>query len=889
MRRNERAAAQAVIDDISAWVEQAAQILSHREAVRDRAELASRAFGSRIFDVSVRGSRRWRVLPLRATDAEALEAIARRTRLPLLDETSASILTRLGTDVARSLELAGPGVSTWRVFRSRSVRESAQTALEFLQDFHGWAGEARLAETLAGLDARTASVERPALRDALSADVGFSSEIPDAENASIIDASKLSSLTPSVSLIEETLAREKRDRQAAFDAGLALRRAETNAMVANMPVEKLKATTRQRLRIQPLTDAGLKTVMDVIENEYMLSDLDGIGDKTAYRLWGAAQTIWNATFEEMPVRVDVSKRTGEAGTLLRALAAWDATRTMRNATADLARVEALAPLSRSLDVGVVELVVFEVAATAEDLIADVRKLAERAEILRLASDQTGGDPWADFLERPADYFTMLSELGFLLEDQKAVEGDLPDEVIEKVRRFELSTELLTVSLRGYQAFGAKFALVQRKVIIGDEMGLGKTIEALAVIAHISQKGATHSLVVCPAAVVTNWVREVQAKSSLRAHRLHGPAREQSLKAWVRLGGVAVTTFESLGWFHGSATGVGEVGCVVVDEAHYIKNPDALRSWRTSKLINAADHAVLLTGTPLENRLEEFRTLVRYVRPNLVVDAHEFLPRQFRQQVAPVYLRRNQEDVLTELPELVEVDEWLPLSRSDERRYREAVGSGNFAAMRQAAMVTGQDSTKLGRLCEIVEEAEDNGRKVIVFSHFLDVLGVVRDALPGKVFGPLTGSVPAVKRQQLVDEFSAAKGGAVLVSQIIAGGVGLNIQAASVVIITEPQLKPTTEWQAIARARRMGQLESVQVHRLLSEVGVDKRVTEILERKRALFAEFAAVSETADLAPEALDVSEAELVREVVAAERERLFGSLSAREPLPPADEAEAI
>ncbi len=178
-----------------------------------------------------------------------------------------------------------------------------------------------------------------------------------------------------------------------------------------------------------------------------------------------------------------------------------------------------------------------------------------------------------------------------------------------------------------------------------------------------------------------------------------------------------------------------------------------------------------------------------------------------------------------------------------------------------------------RLIDIVEEAEENERRVLVFSHFRGVLDDIAAALPGKVFGPLTGSVPAAKRQQTVDEFSQAGHGAVLVAQIVAGGVGLNIQAASVVVICEPQLKPTTEWQAIARSRRMGQLESVQVHRLLSEDGVDQRITEILARKSELFAEFARVSETADSAPEAFDITDAEVAREIVAAERERLLSA----------------
>ncbi|MFG2043154.1 DEAD/DEAH box helicase [Dactylosporangium sp. NPDC048998] len=481
------------------------------------------------------------------------------------------------------------------------------------------------------------------------------------------------------------------------------------------------------------------------------------------------------------------------------------------------------------------------------------------------------DPWDDFLTRPADYFAMLSELGFLTEDENAVHGDLPEEIIEAVRNQALSGEHLTASLRGYQSFAARFALVQRKVIIGDEMGLGKTVEALAVLAHLRSRGETHFLVVCPAAVVTNWVREVTGKSKLRAHRVHGPERERAARTWVRDGGVAITTYETLAWWEPALKKVRDLACVVVDEAHYIKNPEAQRTIRTNNLITRADRAILLTGTPLENRVEEFRNLASYVRPDLTVDATDLSPRTFRRQIAPAYLRRNQEDVLTELPELVEVEEWLPMSAADVSRYRAAVELGNFMAMRQAAMLQGPKSTKVQRLIEIVREAEENERRVIVFSHLRQVLDLVARSLPGPVFGPLTGSVPASHRQQMVDEFSSAKHGAVLVAQIVAGGVGLNIQSASVVIICEPQLKATTEAQAIARAHRMGQVQSVQVHRLLSEDGVDQRIVELLAGKKRLFDDFARVSDTANSAPDAVDLSEAELAREVVAAERQRLF------------------
>ena len=213
---------------------------------------------------------------------------------------------------------------------------------------------------------------------------------------------------------------------------------------------------------------------------------------------------------------------------------------------------------------------------------------------------------------------------------------------------------------------------------------------------------------------------------------------------------------------------------------------------------------------------------------------------------------------------------MEATEADGAAYRKAVGEGNFMAMRRAAYVAGAGSAKVERLVDIAEEARDNGRRVIVFSHFRDVIDTVMAVLGDVAVGPLTGDVPANRRQELVDEFSAADGGAVLVSQIVAGGVGLNIQAASVVVICEPQLKPTTEWQAIARAHRMGQLESVQVHRLLLEDSVDARILEILARKKQLFDDVVRVSTTAEAAPEAYDVSEAELAREIIAAERERL-------------------
>jgi SNF2 family DNA or RNA helicase len=204
------------------------------------------------------------------------------------------------------------------------------------------------------------------------------------------------------------------------------------------------------------------------------------------------------------------------------------------------------------------------------------------------------------------------------------------------------------------------------------------------------------------------------------------------------------------------------------------------------------------------------------------------------------------------------------------------------AMRRAAFAPGtiEDSAKLQRLVEIAEEAIADGHKVVVFSFFRDVLGVVAATLGPKAVGPLTGSVPPSARQAMVDEFTARAQPAVLVSQIQAGGVGLNIQAASVVIIAEPQWTPASEEQAIARCHRMGQVRRVDVHRLLTEDSVDQRMLEILRVKADEFNEYARRSDLKDITPDAVDISDltaaqvaatqAENERRIVEVERKRL-------------------
>jgi SNF2 family DNA or RNA helicase len=475
----------------------------------------------------------------------------------------------------------------------------------------------------------------------------------------------------------------------------------------------------------------------------------------------------------------------------------------------------------------------------------------------------------------AAYNGLLVEIGGLGPDQNAAEGFVPSELATRVHEHPLDTELLSASLRGYQAFGAKFALQQHRAILGDEMGLGKTIEALAAMCHLSSQGASHFLVICPASVLVNWLHEVERHSDLAAVRLHGIDRDANFRVWARRGGVGVTTFQSLQWLYRQDFDMSPA-MLVVDEAHYVKNPRAQRTVAVNDFMKFSERTLFLTGTPMENRVDEFRALVGYLEPKIAarINTLDGLAgaATFRTAVAPVYLRRNQEDVLQELPDKIETEEWVALEGEDFDAYRTAVAEGSFMAMRQAAYLPGTaaGSAKLARLVEIAEEAMANGRKVIVFSFVRGVLQTVANGLGGAVIGTITGSVPPTKRQQLVDGFTKARDACVLVSQVEAGGVGLNIQAASVVILTEPQWKPSTEEQAIARCHRMGQARSVDVHRLLAEDSVDQRMREILATKAALFDEYVRRSALKEVSPDSIDISSLDAAKEVASvAEEER--------------------
>ena len=458
-------------------------------------------------------------------------------------------------------------------------------------------------------------------------------------------------------------------------------------------------------------------------------------------------------------------------------------------------------------------------------------------------------------------------------------GGVPSHIAQQVEKVQLELSGLDCDLRGYQKFGTQYIIHQKKVILGDEMGLGKTIQAMAAMIHLcNSTSAERFLVVCPASIVGNWLHELEQKTNLRCFTLHGPLREQEMQRWGREGGVAVTSFAT---FSRYLKGIDSyrTDLLIVDEAHYAKNPDARRSKSVVKQAKKATHILLMTGTALENNADEFVNLIKIFNPGLAQNlqpqlrlighAHSEVVEAstFETLVASVYLRRKQSDVLHELPDCIEHDDWVVLSSAERANYRAAVEADQFMTLRRTVNGTSISSAKFNRLRELLEFYREDGKKVVIFSYYLDTL-----TLAGTVAGEhvrIDGSVSANQRMALIDRFSQTNGFAVMLGQIGAAGVGINLQSASAVIIIEPQLKPTTEWQAIKRVHRMGQSSRVVVHRLLARDTVDERIQEILAKKTAVFNQYAdesAIKSSSSAATDTRTIS----VNELMAAEHKLL-------------------
>ena len=663
--------------------------------------------------------------------------------------------------------------------------------------------------------------------------------------------------------------------------------------LAKLPIDKLNEATEETVRVETLRKYGYQTVASVYNSSAIqLEKIPGITLTSAQSLKALADQMYVAVAQTISFGFDIDDLSATDTELIGNLQGLDHLRTAtknstskmkpiaENINSSLPHTKPLTSRFRWLFTSSVKKErALEALEQISYLIGDPLTITviQAARLGIDALSEKNDPPVEEFKRRSGDYYAILEEVTNT-RTSTAANRHFNQELLDKIDAQELDTSSIKATLRQYQNFGGKFALTQGRVIIGDEMGLGKTLQAISAIAHRHGSGATRFLVVCPASVVTNWIREVDSRSELPIIKIHGEDHKNSLKQWIEVSGIGITTYDTLKSFEITPEEITalKIDTIIVDEAHYIKNVDTGRSRTIQKWLENAPHVIFLTGTPLENRVEEFIRLATLLDPKIGGDLDRVIlasgPEPFKKAVAPIYLRRNTEGVLKELPELIEIAEYCNWDGVDKQKYIDAVASGNFMAMRRAAYdpMPDQIPGKLVRLIEIVDEALESGQKVIVFSYFRTVIAQVMQALGDKAIGPITGSVSSTQRQNIVDQFQNSPTPLALVGQIQAAGTGLNIQAASVVILCEPQIKPSLEVQAIARAHRMGQVRKVQVHRLILPESVDEKMIAMLARKQQEFDAYARESDLADQASGAKDAADESMAKVIVMEERKRL-------------------
>ena len=449
----------------------------------------------------------------------------------------------------------------------------------------------------------------------------------------------------------------------------------------------------------------------------------------------------------------------------------------------------------------------------------------------------------DYKENAIQYYTVIEKLADI-EIKDDVDEDIDVSLLKQIQAIPLFLESFHTELRHYQKFGTKYILHQKRVLLGDEMGLGKTIQAIAAMHHLHHEGHRYFLVICPASVLLNWKREVDKLTNMQAYILHGESFGD-YENWKSDGGIAIINYEGLDKIIFDKDF--PLDMVVVDEAHFVKNKDAQRTRHTIRIIEQAEYALYMTGTAIENNVDEMCYLIECLNPSVAneIKGMKYLAKAdlFRKKIAPVYLRRKRADVLMELPELTIHDEWCMMNDVEINSYRKAVESGNFMAMRRVFW-NSLNSTKAERMVELCLQALSEGRKVVIFSYFLDTLSFVSDILLGKALPVISGKLSLEKRQDILCQFEKPIA-RVLPIQIHAGGIGLNIQTAEIVILCEPQLKPSDEMQAISRIYRMGQVHHVFVYRLLSADTIDETLVKRLHDKQNIFDQFADESEISE--------------------------------------------
>ncbi|MGN0575576.1 MAG: DEAD/DEAH box helicase [Ruminococcus sp.] len=446
--------------------------------------------------------------------------------------------------------------------------------------------------------------------------------------------------------------------------------------------------------------------------------------------------------------------------------------------------------------------------------------------------------------------------------------------------FEVPEELQGV-MRGYQRFGHKWLRTVESCgfggILADDMGLGKTLQMISVLLAEKNEGVSGtSLIICPASLVFNWAAEFKKFApSLDICTVTGTQKEriELISHWQEHD-VLITSYDLLkrdSLFYEDC----EFLYQVLDEAQYIKNHTTAAS-KAVKIIHAK-HRFALTGTPIENRLSELWSIFDYLMPGLlygyetfrkefeipvVKKSDENAAKRLRRMTSPFILRRLKQDVLRDLPEKLEEDYIVRMDEEQRRIYDatvlelrsmlEKAGEEEFqtgklkllAKLTQIRQVCCDplllfedykgESAKKNACLEIVQRAIEGEHRVLIFSQFTSMLYLLETELnrQGIPFYKITGETPKKKRLELVESFNSGDIPVFLIS-LKAGGTGLNLTGADVVVHYDPWWNVAAQNQATDRAHRIGQEKNVTVYKLIAQNTIEEKIQQMQVKKRDL--------------------------------------------------------
>ena len=442
---------------------------------------------------------------------------------------------------------------------------------------------------------------------------------------------------------------------------------------------------------------------------------------------------------------------------------------------------------------------------------------------------------------------------------------------------------------GYQIDGFNYGLQNTSWLLGDEQGLGKTKQVIDVaVAKKLSEGFKHCLIVCGVnGLKWNWMNEIQTHSNEKGYILGQRVQGKSIKIGSNADKLKdlqnlesndnyfiITNVESLRQTQiaeklQALCKNGTIGMVAIDEIHKCKNPSSQQGKGILKL--QPQYRVAMTGTPLMNTPMDLYIILRW----LGYERHSFYAfkqhycvmggyggyevmgyknlDELQSQLDDIMLRRLKEEVL-DLPEKIFINEYVEMTSKQQVIYNEITNeiranidsikmSNNPLAelirMRQATGFTGilsskiQESAKLDRMEELVEESVENGRKVVVFSNWTQMTDVVLERLAKYNPAVITGQTSDSARQSEVDKFQNDNNCKVIVGTIGAMGTGLTLTAGTVEIFLDEPWNRANKEQAIDRCHRIGAKSNVTVYTLMCKGTIDERINEIVERKGAM--------------------------------------------------------